>query len=395
MKTLGLNWTIGGNFGWGTYGVELVLHLMRRGGPRPLLLQDPVTYKTDALRTARLALAARSSAASRAGKGPVRIAGEANGLVVAHALGNNAELAFAPEKVSFRAERQVALTFVENTVCSISARRQFAAFPLVVAGSSWCREVVESLGATNAVGCLQGVDPAIFHPAPRRGDFPDRFLIFSGGKLEFRKGQDIVQTAYRAFRSRHPEALLVAVWGNHWARSRGIEQFRHSPHSVAVPMNAAGDAIDWGAWIRANGMMRQDILLITEVQHDHLAVLMRECDVALFPNRAEGGTNLVAMEAMACGVPTILSANTGHLDIIADGACLPLTRQAPVPVDDPYLGTDGWGESDVEEIVEALETVWRDRERARAIGAAGAAQMHRLSWANQIEQLLGLIGMAD
>src|SRR3546814_16138379 len=83
------------------------------------------------------------------------------------------------------------------------------------------------------------------------------------------------------------------------------------------------------------------------------------------------------MEAMACGVPTILSANTGHLDIVAEGACIPLRRQRPVVVDDRYLGTGGWGESDVEEMVEALETVWRDRERARAIGAAGAEFMGR------------------
>src|SRR3546814_10727981 len=83
---------------------------------------------------------------------------------------------------------------------------------------------------------------------------------------------------------------------------------------------------------------------------------MREADVALFPNRAEGVTNLVAMEAMACGVPTILSANTGHLDIVAEGACIPLRRQRPVVVDDRYLGTGGWGESDVEEMVEALRS---------------------------------------
>ena len=33
------------------------------------------------------------------------------------------------------------------------------------------------------------------------------------------------------------------------------------------------------------------------------------------------------------------------------------------------LGTAGWGESDVEEIVEALETLYRDREAARTMGA--------------------------
>src|SRR3546814_10757727 len=79
------------------------------------------------------------------------------------------------------------------------------------------------------------------------------------------------------------------------------------------------------------------------------------------------------------------------LDIVAEGACIPLRRQRPVVVDDRYLGTGGWGESDVEEMVEALETVWRDRERARAIGAAGAEFMGRFTWGSQIERLLGLL----
>ena len=39
-------------------------------------------------------------------------------------------------------------------------------------------------------------------------------------------------------------------------------------------------------------------------------------DTALFPNRCESGTNLVAMEAMAAGIPVILSNNSGHLDLI-------------------------------------------------------------------------------
>jgi glycosyltransferase involved in cell wall biosynthesis len=97
-------------------------------------------------------------------------------------------------------------------------------------------------------------------------------------------------------------------------------------------------------------------------------------DVALFPNRCEGGTNLVAMECMACGVPTILSANTGHLDLLKDGAALALADQRPI------RNLPGWRESDVQEIVAALETLYTDRARAAAYGAAGARQMAGLSW---------------
>ena len=60
------------------------------------------------------------------------------------------------------------------------------------------------------------------------------------------------------------------------------------------------------------------VLDLGRVPNAGMPRILRECDVAVFPNRAEGGTNLVAMKCMACGVPTILSANTGHLDLIRD-----------------------------------------------------------------------------
>ena len=51
---------------------------------------------------------------------------------------------------------------------------------------------------------------------------------------------------------------------------------------------------------------------------------------------------------MSVGVPTVVSNNTGHVDLVASGGCFPLTRQrrlvAAVGDENPY---QGWGESDV------------------------------------------------
>jgi hypothetical protein len=54
-------------------------------------------------------------------------------------------------------------------------------------------------------------------------------------------------------------------------------------------------------------------------------------------------------------------------------------------------GTEGWGESSVDEMVEALETLWRDRAQAAALGARGAAAMAQLAWTRQVEALLQAI----
>ncbi|CAM9185263.1 unnamed protein product, partial [Heterosigma akashiwo] len=37
-----------------------------------------------------------------------------------------------------------------------------------------------------------------------------------GGKLELRKGQDIVLAAFARFARSHPDARLVVAWDNKW-----------------------------------------------------------------------------------------------------------------------------------------------------------------------------------
>jgi glycosyltransferase involved in cell wall biosynthesis len=137
------------------------------------------------------------------------------------------------------------------------------------------------------------------------------------------------------------------------------------------------------AWAVANGVRPEQILDLGVVPNADLARLYREMGVALFPNRCEGGTNMVAMECMACGVPVILSNNTGHLDLIAAERCIPLKRQTAL------VGSDrlGWCESDVEEMIEALELVWRDRVAARSLGSRGAEFMTRLTWDETARQI--------
>lgn len=67
------------------------------------------------------------------------------------------------------------------------------------------------------VTAFQGVDTAIYphrgpHP-PLTALFKKHFVVFSGGKLEYRKGQDMVVAAFLRFQRRvAPEAVLVTAW---------------------------------------------------------------------------------------------------------------------------------------------------------------------------------------
>src|SRR5262249_9752728 len=153
-----------------------------------------------------------------------------------------------------------------------------------------------------------------------------------------------------------------------------------------------GGALDVPAWAAASGISNNQILDLGSVPNMLMPPILREMNVAVFPNRAEGGTNLVAMECMACGVPVVLSRNTGHRDLIDGENCYTLDRQGPVPgawtgVD----GVEGWCESDVDEIVERLEQVFVDQAEARRRGARGANTLSALTWAATAKALKEIV----
>jgi len=82
-------------------------------------------------------------------------------------------------------------------------------------------------------------------------------------------------------------------------------------------------------------------------------------------------------------------------DLIEGENCLSLKDQRPVAQPAPVtktLGLDGWGESSVDEMVSHLETLYRDSEKAHAIGLAGAQRLSRLTWPQQIDALIAALG---
>src|SRR5262249_32102656 len=129
-----------------------------------------------------------------------------------------------------------------------------------------------------------------------------------------------------------------------------------------------------------------------QIPNPLMPMVLREMDCALAVSRAEACTNLPANEAMACGVPVIMAPNTGMLDLVSDGNCIALTHQTPI-TDFAPSGTEGWGESDVDEIVAALERLYTDTALRRETGKKGADWIiaERRVWAEHAERLKSLV----
>jgi glycosyltransferase involved in cell wall biosynthesis len=306
-------------------------------------------------------------------------------LPVLHALGIDLRReAAAVHKACVWGPQTIGIPVFIQLTDVAAARERAKRYSLLLAGSTWNVEVLEALGIGPVRLMLQGIDPTHFHPAPRAGLFGDRFAVFSGGKLEYRKSQDLVVHAFRIFAARHPEALLVTAWDSPFPK-HGLSVSRNP--AVVPPTLAANDQLDIAGWTTANGIPRHQVLHLGKIPNAEMPRIMREMDVAVFPNRCEPATNLVAMEIMGCGIPVILSRNTGHRDLIEPDNCYVLERQEAIS----GAEFEHWGESDVDEIVAALEAAFADREGRKSRGAAGSAKVTGLSWTRMTAQLADAI----
>ena len=308
---------------------------------------------------------------------------------VIHSLGNffHTKGMARPNRLECIGRSNYSIIFFEDNSPNEYTTENARQFETIFAGSSWNNQVLRQHGLDNVDTFLQGVDLELFSPSRKLDN--EKFVVFSGGKLEYRKGQDIVVAAFREFAKTHPDAILATAWNNPWPETMvGIVR---SGLVDGVPKKTIDGSQGFPEWAGANGIPVNQFHDSGLVPNHLMPKLFSQVDVAVFPNRCEGGTNLVAMEAMASGIPCILSANTGHLDLIQDDNCYPLREQREVTPTAGYAGTKGWGESNVAEVVECFERIYTDRVEAEHRGEQAIKFMQDWSWEKQTSYLIDRI----
>ena len=111
----------------------------------------------------------------------------------------------------------------------------------------------------------------------------------------------------------------------------------------------------------------------------------------------------MAMETLACGVPTMISSNTGHLDLLAMGFghALPMGQAGLGSVANEVLNAYGgdplglWGETDPEELLQCWLQIAADRESFYRLGRDSANAVRSLSWRESMRKLVNAAGRAD
>jgi glycosyltransferase involved in cell wall biosynthesis len=287
-----------------------------------------------------------------------------------------------------RAEHNFGYTFFENELTDRS-KENAKRYDFVLGGSTWCLERMREKGIDNCAVLIQGIDPTLFSPIDDPVD-PERFVIFSGGKFELRKGQDLVLRAVKIMQDKYPDVWLVNCWYNLWPASTRLMSY--SPHIRFEHREGESWTQTMQRTYETNGLDGRRIVTCELMPQGLQRDLFARSDIGLFPNRCEGGTNLVLMEYMACAKPVIVSNTSGHKDIVHAGNALLLNALSPFNLVDAKGTLVGrWQEPSLDEVVAGLEFAYHHRTELKRYGRQAGIDLKQFTWAHSARRLLQVI----
>ncbi|MEA2426384.1 MAG: hypothetical protein QOF37_12, partial [Thermoleophilaceae bacterium] len=189
-------------------------------------------------------------------------------------------------------------------------------------------------------------------------------LLFVGGFVN-RKGPDLLLDAYaRAFAGRDDVTLVVKDFGGNGVYSKG-------------------DRSALREWVD-EGRLPRIVHLDEDLSDEEMAALYRACDVLVHPYRGEG-FGMPVLEAMASGLPVLITAGGPTDEFCPDEACwrIPSVRLAKAEPKISHLDTVGlpWMlEPDLAGLVALMVEAAGDAEGRRSRGEAGLRAARPLSW---------------
>ena len=239
---------------------------------------------------------------------------------------------------AFYEENEMSKEYVEN------AKKNY---DILVGGSTWNKELFESYGI-KSMAIPQGVDRRIFKPIKKKDE---RFTVFSGGKFEPRKAQDLTVRVVAEAQKTYPDIHFVAMWNNIFNHDAAKEQIKKLFKMYGLKN------------VNYLGLYPQEIV----------AQVMGDTTIGMFLNRYEGGTNLVLMEYLACGNPVIANFSTGQKDVLESHYS---------------FFTQGYDDKIFAEAYDYLIYAYKNRSKLKDMGKFASMAMDKFSWENTADMFL-------
>ncbi len=228
-------------------------------------------------------------------------------------------------------------------------------------------EYVDSGIPSNKVAVIpNGVNPTIFHPDIKPYALPTKKkfkFLFVGGTI-YRKGADLLVNTYKnTFSAGDDVSLVIKDFGNNGpykgqTQEKIIQEAQRTPNAPEI------------------------IYLNQDMSYEEIASLYTACDCLVYPYRGEGFA-LPVLEAMACGLPVVVTANGATDDFVTQdcGWFIPSTRKSiGKDIQGIKLAKDGWMlEPDTEVLSALMKWIAAHPEDAHKKGIA-ASNYARKEW---------------
>jgi glycosyltransferase involved in cell wall biosynthesis len=229
---------------------------------------------------------------------------------------------------------------LERMSATLDAELELAHRVLTLSTFETCSYVERGVDPVRIVQLPPGVNGDLFRPRPRAEDGAFRVLFV--GQLTQRKGLSYLLDAFRLAAIPRSELLLVGAPQSRRRPWTTVEAVRHLP----------------------------------PLPQSELPLVYAAADVYVMPSIVEGSC-LTALEAMASGLPVVVSENTGTPDVIEEGR-----EGHVVPIRDPHA------------IAERLRELHSDPDRRHRMGTAARRRAEGLSWERYGQLVAEALGAA-
>jgi glycosyltransferase involved in cell wall biosynthesis len=273
--------------------------------------------------------------------------------------------------------KRIACVVWETTVMPGDKRSVLKKMDEIWTPSSWGRQLlIENGFEPHRVNVVpEGVDVDRFQPLAKPNDSSDRkFRFLFIGKWEVRKGvEDLIASFCEEFEPHEPVELIIHGW---------------NPYLPGFNLEAN--------LRRLIGPNSPSIVTSLPCDEDKLIDLYNSCDVFVLPTRAEGW-GLPITEAMACGLPVIVTEYSGPVDFV-DSACgyfIPVEKM--IPAYDPYFfrsedNYGEWAQPDLASLRALMRHAFENQDEVREKGrVARQTVCKRWTWDDAVATARGLL----
>jgi glycosyltransferase involved in cell wall biosynthesis len=283
----------------------------------------------------------------------------------------------------FGGKKRIGCTVWETTQLPEGWKEQMNQLDWVWATTEWGKKVFIDSGINVPIRVVhEGVDPTFNPYASKIPEVVnDNFRFLSVGKYEKRKGFDVLLSAFSEEFNKDEKVELILQAYNPFI-GINVEAWQLYNYKILYDNN-----VPQGTKIR---------FLPFIPSRKHMPSLYISCDAFVSPTRGEGW-GLPVCEAMACGIPTIVTDYGGVTEFANKETAYmieveKMSEAADPPFIKPYEGSM-WAEPNKDSLRKHMRYVFEHQEEAKTFGKrAGEHIRKEFSWKKAGEKAWELIG---